>query len=118
MKNIEKKCFSLIQQIVTLRDVVCQHCTDIPISGHHVWGRRNRSIAFEPDACIGLCMSCHDGWARRCPDEVKQLLKDKIGGFRYIALEELSSKYAGFREKDYMEIAIILGIMLSGMRGR
>jgi 5-methylcytosine-specific restriction endonuclease McrA len=116
MKNIEKKCFSLIQQIVTLRDMVCQRCGDFPISGHHVFSRRNQSTAFDPDSCLGLCADCHDGWARAYPEQAKYLLREKIGEARYNYLAVLSREIARLRERDYLNIAVNLGKKLAEMR--
>jgi len=116
MNRAEKKCFSLIQEIVTLRDVACQRCGDTPISGHHVFGRRNHGSAFDPDSCIGLCVNCHDGWARKCPDEVHDMLREKIGEERYNHLAYLSEQVVRLRDKDYLAISISLGLKLAELR--
>lgn len=120
MKVAENICFRLAQEIVCERDRVCQRCGNTPycISGHHVFGRRNHSTAFEPDACLGLCVSCHDGWARKCPQEAKDMLRAKIGEERYIYLEALSRETVRLREPDFKAIAVELSIKLERMRGK
>jgi 5-methylcytosine-specific restriction endonuclease McrA len=118
MNKVEKKCFSYIQQIVTLRDRVCQRCLGTPISGHHVFGRRNHGSAFEPDSCLGLCQDCHDGWARQWPQEACDLLREKVGEERYNHLAYLSSQVTRLRERDYLDIAVNLGKKLVEMRGK
>ena len=116
MNRAEKKCYALIQQIVTLRDRVCLRCADTPISAHHVFGRRNHGSAFEPDSCLSLCPHCHDWWARTCPNEVHDLLREKIGDERYEHLAVLSAQVMRFRERDFMDIAIELGKKLLSMK--
>lgn len=105
MNKVEKRCFSLIQQIVCRRNPFCQRCGATPVSGHHVMGRRNHGSAFEPDSCLALCVSCHDGWARTWPLECQDLLREKIGAERYVYLAALSRETSRLREKDFREIA-------------
>jgi 5-methylcytosine-specific restriction endonuclease McrA len=114
----EKKCFRLVQEIVCLRDRVCRRCGMTPISGHHVFGRRNHGSSFEPDSCLGLCPDCHDHWARTWPLEVQDLLREKIGEERYNYLARLSSQTVRLREKDFRDIAIKLGRKLAEMKGK
>lgn len=116
MNKSEKKCFALIQQIVTSRDRVCLRCYDTPISAHHVFGRRNHGSAFDPDSCLSLCAICHDGWARTCPEEVHDLLRKKIGDERYEHLAYLSAQIVRLRDRDYMDIAIELGKKLLSIK--
>lgn len=118
MTRSEKKCYSLIQAIVCKRDGICKRCGAAPISGHHVFGRRNHGSAFNPDSCLGLCPDCHDGWARTCPGEVHDLLREQIGDERYEHLAFLSNQVARLREKDYLDISIELGKKLAELRER
>ena len=118
MKAAEKKCFRLVQEIVCLRDRVCQRCCAMPISGHHCFGRRNHSTAFEPDSCLALCPSCHDGWARKCPQGARDLLGATIGEERFTHLEFLSKQVVRLRPKDFSDIAAELGKRLERMRGK
>ncbi len=119
MNVAEKKCFRLVQEIVCERDRVCQRCGSIgPISAHHVFSRRNKGSAFEADSCLGLCPPCHDGWARKHPQEVHQLLTAILGYEHYTHLEYLSNQVVRLREADFKNIAVELQKKLEGMRGK
>jgi hypothetical protein len=114
--SIEKRCFKLIQQIVTQRSPYCQKCSGTPVSGHHVFGRRNRGSAFDPDSCISLCAECHDGWARQCPAEARELLKALVGEQRYSFIAFMSAQVVRLRTDDYKRIADELKTKLEGMK--
>lgn len=118
MTAAEKKCFRLIQEIICLRDRVCRRCGGVPISGHHVFGRRNHGSAFEPDSCLGLCSDCHDHWARIDPHDCHDLLREKIGEERYNHLAYMTSQTVRLRETDFRDIAIGLGKILTEMKGK
>jgi len=118
MSAIKDRCYKLWQIYVTERDVVCQRCGDTPISGHHVFGRNKHGSCFDPLSGIGLCVNCHDGWARIAPGEVKDLLMDRIGVDEYNRLLGASRGTIRLRDKDYLEIAYGLGSKLAGLRGR
>ena len=117
MKPIEKKCFRLVQEIVCLRDRVCRRCGATPISGHHLWSRRNHSTAFEPDSMLGLCLDCH-ARAHNNPKDCQALLREKIGEERYIYLEALSRETVRLREPNFKAIALDLQSKLAEMRGK
>ena len=104
MKAAEKSCARLIQQIVCLRDRVCQRCGATPICAHHAWPRRNHATSFESDALIGLCLECHQQ-AHLNPREFREFVRSKIGEECYEYLESLSNQVVRLREKDYIEIA-------------
>jgi hypothetical protein len=118
MSTLKDKCYKLWQIYVTERDVICQNCGDTPISGHHVFGRRNHGSAFDPDSGIGLCANCHDGWARLCPEEVRGKLREKLGDDEFNRLQALTRDTVRLRDKDYLRIAYGLGSRIAGMRGR
>ena len=88
MTSAERRCARLVQQVVCERDRVCV-CGKTPICGHHVWSRRNHSVAFEPDALIGLCSVCHQ-LVHSCPEMGRTLLRERLGEERYTWLEALS----------------------------
>ncbi len=118
MKAAEKKCARLVQEIVCLRDRVCQlpGCRRTPISGHHVLGRSNHGSAFEPDSLLGFCIWHHVPWAHKHPQECKDLLRSIIGEKRFSWLEVLSREVVRYREKDYRLIAEGLRKQLEGKR--
>ncbi len=118
MNAAEKKAFRLVQEIVCQRDRVCQRCGAVPISGHHVFGRRNHATAFDPDSCIALCPPCHDGPARQHPSEIHALLVSKIGIERYTHLAFLSKEVVRLRDADFKAIAIELQEKLGELRER
>ena len=119
MTSAERRCARLVQQVVCERDRVCQRCGEpFTISAHHVFGRRNHGSAFDPDSCITLCCTCHDRWARECPQEARNLLRKKIGEERYTWLDYLSTQVVRLRDKDFEDIAAGLKQKLDRMRGR
>ena len=125
MKAVEKRCRALWQQIVTLRDGRCLRCGHVSPDGgemqnvgHHPFRRNKMGSAFDPDAGILLCPVCHDGWARKFPQEARDLLKRKIGEERYIFLEALSRETVRLREADFKAIAVELQKELAEMRGK
>jgi len=118
MSAIKDRCYKLWQIYVTERDVVCQRCGDTPISGHHVFGRNKHGSCFDPLSGIGLCVNCHDGWARKCPDEVREMLRDAIGPDEYNRLLCASRSVVRLRDGDYLKIAYGLESKLAGLRKR
>jgi hypothetical protein len=116
MKPIEKKCRALWQEIVCRRDRFCQRCYTIPITGHHVFGRTHNGSSFEPDSGLGVCVDCHE-WARECPQEARDLLREKIGAERYAYLEARSREVVRLREKDFKQIYIDLRSILDKIKG-
>ena len=115
MNKSEKKCFSLIQQLVTTRNPLCQMCGDVPVSAHHVFGRRNHRSSFNPDSCLSLCVNCHQ-IAHTTPQEAHDLLHTIIGGDKYAHLSFLSQQVTRLRDKDYLDISIELGQKLISMK--
>ena len=116
MKSSKKQCYALWQAIVCERDKACVRCGNVPISGHHVFGRNKMGSAFDPDSGLGICPECHDGWARLRPGEAKELLIRKIGIERYEDLLRRSNQVYRMREYDFMRIAIELGVKLVEIR--
>ncbi len=120
MKSLKKKCFSLFQQIGLERNPFCQRpgCGCPAAAVHHVFPRRNLGTAFEPDNGLSLCNEDHDGWARKHPQEVHQLLTAILGYEHYTHLEYLSNQVVRLREADFKNIAVELQKKLEGMRGK
>jgi ribosomal protein S27AE len=104
MNALKHDCYALIQEIVCKRDKVCQRCGRNPISAHHVFGRKNHGSAFEPDSCLALCAECHDGWARKCPQEAKDLLRTRFGEERYTYLAFSSREVCRLRDSHFRQI--------------
>jgi hypothetical protein len=118
--DLKKPCYKLYQQVVVARDIFCQRpgCHKPATAGHHVFGRANMGTAFEPDGGLGLCMDCHDGWARQCPMTVHDVLRRKVGPKRYNELQTLSNTVVKLREYDLKDIADFLGNMLKKINNR
>jgi hypothetical protein len=120
MKSAERQCFRLFQEIVVLRDVVCQRpgCTQPATAGHHVFGRVRAGTAFLTDSGLGLCHKDHDGWARQDPNAVRFTLLMKIGARRYEDLWWESLKVCRMRDPDFMDTADRLGVELVELQER
>lgn len=120
MKSIKKECYKLFQVIVVERDQVCQRpgCNQPATAGHHVFGRANMGTAFLADSGIGICAADHDGWARLRPAEVRDVLKKKVGKERYEVLLRLKNETCRWRDHDFMDAAVRLGVELIELRER
>jgi len=116
MTSVEKDCDRLVQQVVVERDKVCQRpgCNNPATAGHHVFGGKaaKMGVRWVPDSCLGLCVECHDGWARRHPNRVHCTLMWKVGNTRYHELYKLSLKVCRFRPADFREIRQELRMMI------
>ena len=72
-------------------DWKCQRCFKQykpPTSGlhnSHFWGRRNKSVRFDPENCIALCYGCHSHFTAN-PVLHRMFFLRRLGEIRYNAL--------------------------------
>jgi len=117
MTSLEKDCDRLLQIVVVERDKVCQRpgCNNPATAGHHVFGRSAMGTRYVPDACLGLCVEDHDGWARTDRMYVLNVLCIKIGVKRFREIGEMSKKVCRFRAAEFREIRQQLRMMIKGV---
>jgi hypothetical protein len=116
--NLKKQCYKLFQVIVVERDPYCRRpgCTKPATSGHHVFGRNKMGTAFETDSGMGLCLDDHDGWARECPGEVREVLRAMVGDKRFEELVRLSNETCRWRDADFHDYATRMSLELVELR--
>jgi len=64
MKVSDKYLLDLLRQVVSLRAGGCCEyfgCPNIDCDPHHVYSRENKSIRYDPDSCLYLCVHHHTG---------------------------------------------------------
>jgi len=88
-KLLEKRLDTAWSESVRKRDVVCQKCGGGGcLQAHHVFSRRNRSLRWDVENGVTLCLPCHKWWAHRCIGDFYLWFRQKYGEERAAYLEQ------------------------------
>jgi len=107
-KQQDKRILILWAKLVKLRARgFCEKCGKTSfVQAHHVYGRTNYNVRYDPDNGVALCPGCHK-WRRdsahNSPLEFIELMITKKGQIWFNRLQKKATKDIFKQDKDVIE---------------
>ena len=103
IKPLDKKFSFYIRSKANWTCEVCGKKYKPPTKGlhcSHFWGRRNKSVRFDPDNVIAACFGCHRKFTEN-PEIHREFFMERLGEANYNILMLRANK---FKKPDYFLI--------------